>query len=155
MATNTTSIRTMVCKTSMSSTSQILTTAKQLYSSIQTPGPTTVPWHSVPPNSATMERRLPMECRTPVPIGGLGKSWTSRTGKVLDDELKWLKFGGISWNKDGKSFYYSGYDEPAADAEFQSLNLGQKIYLHRVGTPQSEDTLIHQRRRTPRMGLLP
>ena len=77
------------------------------------------------------------------------------SGKVLDDELKWLKFGGISWNKDGKSFYYSGYDEPAADAEFQSLNLGQKIYLHRVGTPQFEDTLIHKDDEHPEWGFYP
>ena len=77
------------------------------------------------------------------------------TGKVLKDELKWLKFGGISWNKDGKSFYYSRYDEPAADAEFQSLNLGQKIYLHRVGSPQSEDTLIHRDDEHPEWGFYP
>ncbi len=77
------------------------------------------------------------------------------TGEVLSDELKWLKFGGISWNKDGESFYYSRYDEPAADAEFQSLNLGQKIYLHRVGTPQSEDQLIHSADENPQWGFFP
>lgn len=77
------------------------------------------------------------------------------TGEVLSDELKWLKFGGISWNKNGQSFYYSRYDEPAADEEFQSLNLGQKIYLHRVGTPQSQDELIHRDDEHPEWSFLP
>lgn len=77
------------------------------------------------------------------------------SGQVMADELKWLKFGGISWNKDGESFYYSRYDEPAADAEFQSLNLGQKIYLHRVGTAQSEDRLIHSDDANPEWGFSP
>ena len=94
-------------------------------------------------------------------IQDAGSDWRTwkimdvETGKVLDDELKWLKFGGISWNKGGKSFYYSRYAEPAADAEFQSLNLGQKIYLHHVGTPQSEDTLIHKEDAHPEWGFLP
>jgi len=77
------------------------------------------------------------------------------SGEVMADELKWLKFGGISWNKDGKSFFYSRYDQPAADAEFQSLNLGQKIYLHGVGTAQSEDQLIHSADDNPEWGFLP
>ena len=32
------------------------------------------------------------------------------TGKDLDDHLKWIKFSGASWTKDGKGFFYSRYD---------------------------------------------
>lgn len=74
------------------------------------------------------------------------------SGKLLDDELKWIKFSGISWTPDSKGFYYSRYDQPAEGAAFQSLNLNQKVYYHTVGTAQSEDTLIYQRPDEPEWG---
>ncbi|MFY9254542.1 MAG: prolyl oligopeptidase family serine peptidase [Fuerstiella sp.] len=74
------------------------------------------------------------------------------SGKLLDDELKWIKFSGISWTPDSKGFYYSRYDEPAEGAAFQSLNLNQKVYYHTVGTAQSEDTLVYQRPDEPEWG---
>ncbi len=67
-----------------------------------------------------------------------------RTGKKLDDEIKWIKFGSVSWTKDGKGFFYSRYDEPKEDEKFQGLNLDQKVYYHRIGDDQSQDKLIYQ-----------
>jgi prolyl oligopeptidase len=67
------------------------------------------------------------------------------SGRVLSDEIKWTKFGNTSWTKDGKGFFYSRYDEPAQGAKYQSLNLNQKIYYHRLGTEQSEDILVYCR----------
>lgn len=72
--------------------------------------------------------------------------------KTLDDELKWVKFSGVSWTKDGKGFFYSRYDEPKKGAAFQSLNLNQKLMYHRVGTPQSEDVLVYHRPDEPSWG---
>lgn len=72
--------------------------------------------------------------------------------RVLDDDLKWLKFTGTSWTKDSKGFFYSCYDEPTEGAEFQSLNMNQKVYYHRVGTPQSEDRLVYSRPDQPEWG---
>ncbi|MGH8495823.1 MAG: prolyl oligopeptidase family serine peptidase [Gammaproteobacteria bacterium] len=63
--------------------------------------------------------------------------------KLLDDELRWLKFTNVDWSKDGSGFYYSRYPATGAGAKFQSLNLDQKVYHHRLGTPQSEDRLVH------------
>lgn len=77
------------------------------------------------------------------------------TGKLLKDELKWIKFGDISWNVDNESFYYSRYEQPDEDAEFQSLNLNQKVWLHRLGTPQSEDTLVYRNDEHPEWGFYP
>lgn len=77
------------------------------------------------------------------------------TGKKLFDELNWLKFGGVSWSKDSKGFFYSRYDEPDSDEKFQGLNLGQKVYYHRIGDNQSQDKLIHQNRDHPKWGFLP
>ena len=73
-------------------------------------------------------------------------------GRVLEDELKWLKFTGTTWTKDGKGFFYSRYDEPEEGAEFQSLNLNQKVYYHRVGTSQADDVLVYRRPDNPDWG---
>lgn len=72
--------------------------------------------------------------------------------KLLDDELKWIKFSGIAWTPDSKGFFYSRYDEPKEGAEFQSLNLNQKVFYHVVGTSQSEDKLIYERPDEPEWG---
>ncbi len=67
------------------------------------------------------------------------------TGKDLDDILKWVKFSGASWTKDGKGFYYSRYDEPKAGEQLKGVNYFQKLYYHRVGTKQAEDRLVYER----------
>ncbi len=67
------------------------------------------------------------------------------TGKDLDDHLKWVKFSGAAWTKDGKGFFYSRYDAPEEGEEFQQVNYFQKLYYHRVGEPQTEDTLAYDR----------
>jgi prolyl oligopeptidase len=66
------------------------------------------------------------------------------TGKDLSDHLKWVKFSGASWTRDGKGFFYSGYDEPKSDA-LKGVNYFQKIYYHQVGAPQAEDVLVYER----------
>jgi prolyl oligopeptidase len=61
--------------------------------------------------------------------------------------LKWVKFSGASWTKDTKGFFYSRYDEPKQGTMTGGANYFQKLYFHRLGTPQSEDTLVYQPRR--------
>ncbi len=77
------------------------------------------------------------------------------SGKLLDDEVKWLKFGGISWMHDNSGFYYSRFPEPESGAEFQSTNLNSKIYFHKLGTPQSEDTLVYEDPANPEWSFSP
>jgi len=77
------------------------------------------------------------------------------SGKVLEDELKWIKFGGASWSKDSKGFFYNRYDAPKKEGEFQSLNLNQKVWYHELGKPQSEDVLIHADPENPEWGFSP
>jgi prolyl oligopeptidase len=67
------------------------------------------------------------------------------TGEDLSDHLRWVKFSGASWSHDGKGFFYSRYDEPVKGAELQQTNYCQKLYYHRLGTPQSDDVLIYER----------
>lgn len=68
------------------------------------------------------------------------------TGEDLPDRLQWIKFSGASWTKDSKGFFYSRYDEPKEGNLLQSTNYFQKLYYHRVGTPQSEDRLVYERK---------
>jgi prolyl oligopeptidase len=67
------------------------------------------------------------------------------TGKDLDDHLKWVKFSTTAWTKDGKGFFYSRYDEPEEATKLAGVNYFQKLYFHKIGTPQSADILVYDR----------
>lgn len=66
------------------------------------------------------------------------------TGKDLTDHLKWVKFSNASWTSDGAGFFYARYDEPKSDS-LKATNYFQKLYYHKVGSPQSEDALVYER----------
>lgn len=80
-------------------------------------------------------------------ISRSGSDWTeiyvmdTATGRLLDDHITWAKFTGASWHGDG--FYYSAYDRPVAGKEFSNSNENHRVYYHKLGTPQSEDTLFY------------
>lgn len=71
----------------------------------------------------------------------------AKTGKLLDDHIVWAKFSGASWQ--GGGFYYSAYDAPQKGREFSNVNSIQKIYYHKIGTPQSQDVLFYQNPANP------
>src|SRR4051794_5275561 len=74
------------------------------------------------------------------------------TGKILSDELKWLKYGGnVAWAKDGRGFYYSRYPAPAAKATFQNATLNHKVYFHKLGTKQAADRLVYATPANPKL----
>jgi prolyl oligopeptidase len=64
------------------------------------------------------------------------------TGTVLADEVRWVKFSGIAWARNGAGFFYSRFPEPQAGEEYQSVNLNHSIWFHRLGTPQSADRSV-------------
>jgi prolyl oligopeptidase len=68
------------------------------------------------------------------------------TGADRDDLVEWVKFSVASWKKDGSGFFYSRFDAPKAGEEKKGLNEFQKLYFHRLGTKQSEDALVYERR---------
>lgn len=84
-------------------------------------------------------------------LSSAGSDWEEwRVRKVAsaqdtDDVLKWVKFSGASWTRDGRGFFYSRYDEPKESEKLQSVNYYQKLYYHRLGTPQSQDVLVYHR----------
>ena len=71
------------------------------------------------------------------------------SGKDLPDEVKWMRFSDISWTQDSKGFFYSRYPEPPKDKVLEAALSGQALYYHRVGTPQTEDRLIYERKDLP------
>lgn len=75
-----------------------------------------------------------------------GSDWSQimvmniETKECLSDTIIWVKFSDAQWGKDG--FYYSMYDRPYPGSEFSAANEHQKVYFHKIGTPQSSDVLI-------------
>jgi len=71
------------------------------------------------------------------------------TSKQLPDEIKWVKFSGIAWTEDGKGFFYGRYPEPPPGKALEAAVKDKKIYYHVLGTPQSADALIYERKDEP------
>mgnify|MGYP002777218315 CR=1 FL=1 len=67
------------------------------------------------------------------------------TGQDLTDHIQWVKFSGAAWSNDGQGFFYSRYDEPNEKTKLEDVNYFQKLYYHKLGTPQAEDVLIYER----------
>ena len=76
------------------------------------------------------------------------EEWRVRDVESAEDQpdvLKWVKFSSAAWMPDSTGFYYSRYDEPSEETKLVGANYFQKVYYHRLGTPQSEDRLIYDR----------
>ena len=83
------------------------------------------------------------------------QTWKVRdvaTGKDLTDEIRWSKFSGAAWMKDGSGFFYSCYDAPKEGGALTGINKFQKVYFHRVGTTQVKDLLVYERQDQPDWG---
>jgi prolyl oligopeptidase len=65
------------------------------------------------------------------------------TRKPLADHLEWVKFSGAAWRGD-EGFYYNRYPTPAAGKKMAAKNEFQKVYYHKIGTPQSADELVFE-----------
>ncbi len=89
-------------------------------------------------------------------IAKSGSDWNEifvkdiETNDTLEDHIKWVKFSGISWFKNG--FFYSRYDEPAEGKELSSANTNQKVFYHKIGTKQADDQLIYEDPSVPTHG---
>ncbi len=66
--------------------------------------------------------------------------WDLSTMKELPDVLKWAKFSGVAWYKDG--FFYSRYPEPKKGTELSAASKFQKVYYHKIGDAQANDKLV-------------
>ncbi len=85
---------------------------------------------------------------------GVAKSGSDRTewkvmnvetGEHLTDTLTPNRQGGISWLNDNSGFYYSSYPPAEKGQELKTTTYFQKLYFHKLGTPQSEDYVVYER----------
>jgi prolyl oligopeptidase len=86
------------------------------------------------------------------------QTWKVRrvdTGEDLPDLLRWTKFTGAAWLPDGSGFFYSRFDAPEPGKEKLAVNLNQKLFFHRLGTPQEEDQLVYARPDQPQWTFSP
>ncbi|QIZ76346.1 prolyl oligopeptidase family serine peptidase [Ferrimonas lipolytica] len=67
------------------------------------------------------------------------------SGQSRGDKLKWLKFTGATWAKDGSGVWYARYDEPKDGNKMEQVNYDQKLYFHTLGQSQQQDRLVYQR----------
>ena len=112
------------------------------------------------PNTLSADGTVSLKDTTPSEDGTLlvyglsraGSDWEEyrvrevATGKDREDHIRWVKFSGASWMKDGSGFFYSRFDEPKSGDELKGKVEFQKLYFHKLGTPQSADTLIYERK---------
>ncbi len=84
-------------------------------------------------------------------IAQAGSDWSEwhvrdiATGKDLRDQVQWTKFTIAEWTHDGEAFYYQRFPQPDDKAALTESNQKAKLYLHRIGDPQSSDRLIYER----------
>jgi prolyl oligopeptidase len=62
--------------------------------------------------------------------------------QTLPEDVKWVKYSGVAWR--GNGFYYSRYPQPEEGHALTRQDRDQKVYYHRVGTPQSADHLVYE-----------
>lgn len=108
------------------------------------------------PNSLSADGSVAFEESAPSPDGRYvvyalaqgGADW--RTLRVRDiasmqdltDTLRWVRFSGLSWTRDGRGFFYSRYPEPPQGKALSAALSGHAVYYHSLGTLQSQDRLI-------------
>jgi prolyl oligopeptidase len=111
------------------------------------------------PNTLSADGTVALSGNEPSPDGKLlayglaaaGSDWQEwrvrdvATGKDRDDILQWIKFSGVSWTKDANGFYYGRFPEPKPGEDLKGANYFQKLYFHRLGTPQADDVLVYER----------
>jgi prolyl oligopeptidase len=63
------------------------------------------------------------------------------TGAVVDGPVDRCRYSNVAWLPGGKAFYYTRRLPPDAVPDGES-QYHRRVYLHQVGTPADEDTLI-------------
>ncbi len=69
------------------------------------------------------------------------------TKEKLADHIKWVKFSGVNWFKDG--FFYGRFPAPKEGDDLKAKNVDQMVYYHKIGDNQDEDKLIHKDKENP------
>lgn len=70
--------------------------------------------------------------------------------KRLSEEIRFVKFSGITWTHDSKGFFYQRFPNRESHGSATEDKAGTEtthdqdatVYYHKIGTPQSEDILV-------------
>jgi prolyl oligopeptidase len=114
----------------------------------------------IDPNAISEDGSISLSQWMPSPDGALlayglsegGADWMAvrirgvDSGADLPDDVRWVRFSNISWTNDSKGFFYSRYPEPPKNKLLEAALSGHALYYHRIGTPQSQDTLVYERK---------
>ncbi|ASZ14969.1 prolyl oligopeptidase family serine peptidase [Chitinophaga pendula] len=90
-------------------------------------------------------------------VATAGSDWNTihvmdiNTRQVLSDQLQWVKFPRAAWR--GEGFYYSRYPATQESAVGSAMNTLNQLYYHRIGTPQSQDSLVFEDRSNPQLSV--
>ena len=117
----------------------------------------------IDPNKLSPDGSVPLTSFSPSPDGRWiawgqsegGSDWAVLytrdlvTGRNSADTVRWVKFSGVSWTRDGKGFFYSRYPKPPAGKELEARLENHALYYHRLGTAQAADPLIYARPDNP------
>jgi len=126
-------------------------------------GATGEPRLALDPNAISADGSVSLAQFAPSPDGLLlayalaegGADWRTvrvralATGEDLADELRWVRFSGIAWTLDAQGFFYSRYPAPPPHKVLEAALSGHALWYHRVGTPQSADRLVYERKDLP------
>lgn len=119
----------------------------------------------IDPNTLSPDGTVSLTVVEPSPDGSLlgygvasgGSDWQEfrvrdvATGEDLPDRIRWVKFSGMSWTRDGKGFFYSRYPEPAGE-DLLDANRDMWLHYHRLGTSQDDDPVVYRRPDHPEWG---
>ena len=86
------------------------------------------------------------------------RTWHVRnisSGQDIADTITWSKFSNAAWLPDNDGFFYARYAEPEEGTTYAGANYNQQVFLHLLGTPQSEDLLCYERSDHPKWGYDP
>lgn len=73
------------------------------------------------------------------------RTWRVRDldrGIDLPDKIEWTRFTSANWDAEGTGFFYQRF--PETENELTDAGLLPAVYHHKLGTPQSEDTLVYE-----------
>jgi len=72
----------------------------------------------------------------------------------FDEVLEWCKFSSIAWKHDNSGFYYNRFPAEGEVPE-EDMNNFNRVYWHKLGTPQSEDVLVYEDKANKEYGFCP
>lgn len=67
--------------------------------------------------------------------------------KSLPDHLYDVKLSKITWR--GNGFYYTRYDAVSGEEKYKQQSVNGKLYYHKLGTDQKEDSLVFKNSASP------